>query len=255
VYIEADMKDSKEYSKKIQKLYRSLKAKYPKPEPLFFEEPADAIVCGIIAEHLDEKAAESTMKRFTDYFVDLNDLRVARSEEVLEIIGSDNGVTRAATAAISKALGGIFDKYHKMSLEAIKKTGKRPAKAELEKMEGLSRFVIDFCMLTSLQAHAIPLTGVMVDYLKSSGLAHPDADEQAIEGFLAKQISARNGYEFYALLRREAETLSRKKTTKRKTEKKTTEKKTASKKKTTKKKTTSRKKTTKKKTRKVAAKK
>jgi hypothetical protein len=46
----------------------------------------------------------------------------------------------------------------------------------------------------------------MVDYLKSNELVDPDADGEQIEGFLAKQIPARNGYEFYGLLRRESET-------------------------------------------------
>lgn len=226
------MKDSKEFSKKIHKLYRSLKRKYPKAEPIFFEEPADAIVYGIIAEHLGEKATQSTVARFADYFVDLNDLRVARVEEVLDIIGHDTRETRAATVAISKTLSRVFDKYHKVSLEALKKTGKRPARAELEKTEGISRFVLDFCMLTSLQGHAIPLNAVMIDYLKSNELVHPEASEQEIEGFLAKQISAKSGYEFYMLLRQEAESQAKKKTTKKKAAKnKTTQKKTTARKK------------------------
>lgn len=221
------MKDSKEYATKIQKLYKTLKRKHPKIEPVFFEEPADAIVCGVVAERLDERTTEAAMKRFADYFVDLNDLRVARSEEVLDIIGSDTPETRAAASTMSKILGGVFDKCHKMSLESLKKTGKRPAKAELEKMEGMTRFVIDFCMLTSLQGHAIPLSEAMVDYLKSNELAHPEADEQEIEGFLAKQISAKNGYEFYALLRREAEWQAKKKTARKTSKKKSTTEKTA----------------------------
>jgi hypothetical protein len=66
----------------------------------------------------------------------------------------------------------------------------------------------------------------MIEYLRSNQLVHPDADEQQIEGFLAKQISAKEGYEFYALLRRESEVGSSKK--KRKT-KKVTKKKTKTK--------------------------
>ncbi len=79
-------------------------------------------------------------------------------------------------------------------------------------------------MLTSLHGHAIPLTKKMIEYLRSNQLVHPDADEQQIEGFLARQISAENAYEFYALLRRCSESQrgrGRKKTT-RKTEAKTT---------------------------------
>jgi hypothetical protein len=74
-------------------------------------------------------------------------------------------------------------------------------------------------MLTSLQGHAIPLTETMVDYLRTKELVHPDADEQQIEGFLAKQISAEHAYEFYCLLRRQSE--SRRASRKRKTTRKT----------------------------------
>ncbi len=79
-------------------------------------------------------------------------------------------------------------------------------------------------MLTSLQGHAIPLTKKMIEYLRSNELVHPDADEQQIEGFLAKQISAENAYEFYALLRRQSESRKarRKKTTRKTKAKKTT---------------------------------
>ncbi len=119
----------------------------------------------------------------------------------------------------------------------MKKTGKRPARQILEKMDGTSRFVVDYCMLTSLYGHAIPLTKGMIEYLRQNELVYPDADEQQIGGFLAKQISAKKGYEFYSLLRRESEACRSKKKKKAKTssKKKIT---TKSKKKTKKKKIT-----------------
>jgi len=218
------MKNSKEYSKKIQRLYRSLSRKYPKVQKFTHDEPLDAIVYAIISAELSEKATESAIKRFADYFVDLNDLRVSQTEEIVGIWGEDTPVTRNIASTITRVLRGVFNEYHKMSLEALKKTGKRPARQILEKIDGTSRFVVDYCMLTSLQGHAIPLTKEMIEYLKSKELVYPDADEQQIGGFLAKQISAKKGYEFYSLLRRESEARkSRKKKTtksKKKTKKK-----------------------------------
>jgi hypothetical protein len=100
----------------------------------------------------------------------------------------------------------------------LKKIGKRPARQVLEKMDGISRFAVNYCMLTSLQSHAIPLTKGMIEYLRKNQLIDPEADEQQVEGFLAKQISAENAYEFYVLLRRrsEARKTKRKKKTARK---------------------------------------
>ncbi len=211
------MKNSKDYSRKIQKLYNSLNRKYPKVQNVTHDEPTDAIVYGIIYSKLDEKTTESAIKRFSDYFIDMNDLRVSRIEEIVEMLGDDTPVTREVALTITTVLRAIFNEYHNVSLEGLKKTGKRPARQALEKLEGTSRFVVDYCMLTSLQGHAIPLTEGMIAYLKSRELVYPDASEQEIGGFLAKQISAKKGYEFYALLRHASEAHSSKNKKKTKT--------------------------------------
>jgi endonuclease III len=210
------MKNSKEYSRKVQKLYRSLKRKSPKGQKPFYEEPVEALVYAIISERMNERAAQSAIRRFSDHFVDLNDLRVSRAEEIVEVLATDTPVTRDIAMALGGALRSVFDRYNTVSLKALRRTGKRPAKQALDKMNGVSTFAVDYCMLTSLQGHAIPLTNAMTDYLRSNELVHPDADEQEIEGFLARQISANNAYEFYALLRRASESYRprrRKKTT------------------------------------------
>ena len=215
------MKDSKEYSKKIQRLYRSLSRKYPKPQKVSHDEPADALVYAIISAELSERATQTAIKKFADYFIDLNDLRVSRTEEIVEMLGGHMPVTSDIASTITRVLRAIFDEYHRVSLESLKRIGKRPAKQALEKMDVTSRFVFEYCMLTSLQGHAIPLTKKMIEYLRSNELVHPNADEQQIEGFLAKQISAKNAYEFYALLRRESEARRGRKKKKTKTTRQT----------------------------------
>ena len=199
------MKDSKEYSKKVQKLYRWLKRKYRKPQKPAYDEPVEAVVYAIVSENMSEPAAQSAIKKLGDNFVDLNDLRVSSVEEIIEVLGAEKPATRDAASVLIGALGAVFKQYNMVSLEALKKIGKRPAKRALEKMHGTSRFVVDYCMLTSLQGHTIPLTAKMIEYLRSNELVHVGADEQEIRGFLARQILAENAYEFYALLRRQSE--------------------------------------------------
>jgi len=236
------MKNSKEYAKKVLKLYRSLKKKQPNVEKSVYEEPVDALVYAIISEHMDAKKAKAAIKRFDDYFVDLNDLRVSRSDDIVEMIDKDTPAMHELAGTLTKALRYVFNEHHKVSLEALKKIGKRPAKTALEKIDGVGRFVVDYCMLTALDGHAIPLTAAMVDYLRDSELVYPDADDQEIEGFLTKQISAKNGYEFYELLRSESESHAKKKRKKKTTTKKL-KKETKTKKKTKKKTKTKKRKT------------
>ncbi len=220
------MKNSKEYSKKIQSLYRSLKHQYPKAQEISYETVMDAIVFAVISEKMSDKATESAIKKFPEYFIDLNDLRVSRTEEIIEVLGENTPQTREIASRISKILQAIYNDYHRVNLEALKKLGKRPARQILEKIDGISRFVIDYCMLTSLHGHAVPLTENIVNYLKINDLVDGDADEQQISGFLTKQIPAKNGYEFYALLRHESETAKSRKKTKTRIKTKTEKKKT-----------------------------
>lgn len=209
------MKDSRECSQRVRKLYRALKREYPKPRKIVYDEPLDALVYAVISENISDKAAQSAIKRFNDNFVDLNDLRVSLEEEIIEVLGTDTPVTRNVVSLLTSALNVVFHKCNIVSLKDLKKIGKRPAKHALEQIDGISPFVVNYCMLTSLQGHAIPLTEKMTEYLRSNEMIHSDAQQQQIEGFLVRQISAENAYEFYSLLRCRSE--SQKTGTSRKT--------------------------------------
>ncbi len=212
------MKNSKDYSQKLQKMFRAWEKAYPKVQNVSYDEPVDALVYAIIYEKLTEAESRAALKKFADYFVDWNDLRVSRPEEIIEMLGHDSPQTREIAASLNDALMAVFDKYNLISLESLKKLGKKPAKQILERLKGTSKFIVDFCMLTAFKAHAIPLTQRMIDFLKEQELVDHEADVDQIEGFLARQIPAKKAYEFYELLRAESES--------RKKQKKTTEKKT-----------------------------
>ena len=239
------MKNGKEYGKKIVKLFGSLKKKGPKVKKVTYDDPVDSLVYGIISEEISLSAAKAVMKRVREYFVDLNDMRVSRSEEILEVLGQDSEQTHQTASRLLDVLGRIFDKYNTMSLLELKDMGKRQAKKELEELEIGSRFVISYCFMTSLSGHAIPIGPDMLSYLKSNDLVNPGAGGDEVEGFLEGQITAANGYTFYYLLRKKSEKpASKKKTAVKKTEKKTKKAVTKTVKKATKK---TKKKTTKKK--------
>jgi endonuclease III len=216
------MKNSSEYSKKLRRLYNSLKRKYSKVQPVTHDDPVEALVYSIISENVTARAAQTAMKRLAENFVDFNDLRVSRSEEIIEALGEDTPEAKQIASLLTRALAAVFHRYNTLSLEALKKIGKRPAKQALGQMNGTSRFVVNYCVLTALHGHAIPLTSKMLEYLRDNELVHPDANVEEIEGFLTRQIPARNGYEFYWLLRAQSELRkSHKKTTRKKKTKKT----------------------------------
>ena len=54
-----DMKNSKDYSKKVQALYRTLSRKHPKVRKVSDEHVTDAVVYAIVSSELNEKSAAS----------------------------------------------------------------------------------------------------------------------------------------------------------------------------------------------------
>ena len=163
------------------------------------------MIYGIVGEHASEVATQRALKGFRGAFVDWNDLRVSRVEEIVELLPEDNAASRASASALTTALRSVFDEYHSLTLQPLKKLGKRPAKQVVESLDGVGHFVVSYCSLTALQGHAIPLTETMAAYLRENEIVDPEADVQAIEGFLTRQVAAKNAYEFYSLLRRESE--------------------------------------------------
>jgi endonuclease III len=209
------MKESRQYSKKIQKLYRALRRRGTR-EKAEYEEPVDALVYAVVSENLTEQQTQSAIKRLTDYFVDYNDLRVATAEEIAEVLGKDCFPARIIAQSLVGSLRAVFEKYNMLSLQGLKKLGKRPAKMLLERLTAATSFVVDYCMLTALDGHAIPLTPAMIEYLKANQLVDNASTYEEIEGFLARQTPTKNAYEFYALLRHECETPKKRKTKKSK---------------------------------------
>lgn len=203
------MKDSKTYSERVHRFYRSVKPGHARVEKPEHGDIVAAMVYGIISEKLTEHKARAVVRRFESHFVDYNDLRVSRPDEIIAIIGEDSAAAQQTASSLLEALRAIFEKYNTLSLEVLRKMGKRPARSLLAQLQGMSQFAIDYCMLTALGSHAIPLTETMIKYLRDNELVHPQADEQDIEGFLVRQISADKVYEFYALLRWASESSER----------------------------------------------
>jgi hypothetical protein len=212
------MKDSKKYAEQIQKFYRSLKRKGHKVKEAVYEDIIESLIYAAVLEYMSESATKAAFKKFGSHFVDFNDMRVSRSEEIVEMLGQDTEQARKVGANVIRILASIFRKYNNVNLDSLRKAGKRQSRGIIEKFDGVSRFCVDYCMLTALQGHAIPLTEAMIKYLRDNELVYPEAQFDDIEGFLTRQISATNAYEFYSLLRRETEkgtTAHAKKTTTR----------------------------------------
>ena len=230
------MKDSKVYAEKFKKWFASTKRKADTVSSIQDGNPIELLIRGMISEILTERQTDAVMKKMNEYFVDFNDLRVSRQDEMIEVLGQDNEKIRQMSKGLGAVLNAIYNIYEDFNLEPLKKMGKRPSRQWLEDLDGISPFAVNYCMLIGFQSHAIPLNDRMIQWLKKQELVHAEANPVEIEGFILKQISAKETLAFYALLRSECEgrsksgrstsatsqgTSTRKKKTVRKTKKRT----------------------------------
>ncbi|MDO8301908.1 MAG: hypothetical protein Q7T18_01575 [Sedimentisphaerales bacterium] len=199
------MKDGKKYADKLLKTFRSLKRAHGKVAKPKYDFSTDALIYAIVSENMTDSAACTAIKKLARHFVDWNDLRVSRDEEIVDVLGKDTAENQHVAETLTQSLNTIFNKYDVVNLDALQEGGKRQAKALLEKLLPASRFVINYTVLTALDGHAVPLTPKMFDYLKNNEMVQPDAAIEEIEGFLERQISASQAYEFYAVFRQESE--------------------------------------------------
>ena len=90
------MKNSKDYSGKVKKFFRACKRQATDLTPVVYEEPLDAVIMAMISEHSGDSNARKIYKRMQSHFVDLNDLRVSRNEEILEVMDDHSDTALAA---------------------------------------------------------------------------------------------------------------------------------------------------------------
>ena len=199
------MKDSKKYATKIKKLFKELKKKYSPGKDPDYKDPIESVVYAVVSEYSSLSSAKSAVKKIKTHFVDYNDLRVSRPEEIVDVLDTDNDSGIKIAEGLTVVLNAVFNRYDIASLVSCYEVGKRQARKELAELKCFSDFVLGYCFLTALKGHSIPLTEPMVAYLHDNGLVYPSAKASVIEGFLERQISTTDGYAFYMVLRQESE--------------------------------------------------
>jgi hypothetical protein len=199
------MKDNNQYQQKLKKLFAILKKGDEKLKKPVFDDPIETIVFAVLCEKSTESSAKTALKKIQSHFVDLNDLRVARIEEITEIIGQDIEESEKCAIKLTSLLNAIFQKYDCLTPEDPAGAGKKGLKEILEKFNGITNFICSYIMLTVSNAHSVPLTEKMIQYLKTYNVVDPQLANEQIAAFVEKQISAASDYTFYVLVRHDSE--------------------------------------------------
>lgn len=194
------MKDSKKYSDNLKKFWKKEK---PKPATLLgleYDNPIEAMVYAVLRERLAFAEAKKVHKKLSKHFVDWNDLRVSRHEEIIDVAGIDDKLAMEIAREMTEVLYSVFNVRDSLELDDIAEEGKRKAQEHLEKLQGITDFVVDYIMLYSFDGHCIPVNERMYEYLKDNNLIYGKEPIAKVSGFLKRQISAAEGKVFFETL-------------------------------------------------------
>ena len=96
------MKNSGQYAKKIKSFLNKRKKAGANAKRISYEDPVDAVVDAVVSEHLTLKKAKTVLRKMKRHFVDWNDLRVSRHEEITDVLGNDSAAVKKIAVGIPK---------------------------------------------------------------------------------------------------------------------------------------------------------
>ena len=220
------MKNSAKYAVRLKALCKKLKREAPpsvmsKAKPL---DPVSELLLSCLSAVTTENKARIALRKLNSNFVDYNELRVCRVEEIVEVLGKGFPQAREVARQMIGLLKQIFDQLDRLSLDNIKEDGKREAKMFLENLQDATPYIVSRMMLRVAGAHAFPVHQKMYEMLRSEEVVNLASDIDDVHGFLERQISASEVHSIYALLRRHSDNFKPPRASAKKKEKNDSEK-------------------------------
>jgi hypothetical protein len=157
------------------------------------------IVYASCLEDAGYDVADEAFHRLQEFFVDWNEVRVTTVSELIEYLHKlpDPG---AAAVRVKKNLQSIFETRYSFDIEDLVKMNQGKAIAELEKLSGMSPFVLNYIIQNALGGHAIPVSKSIIEVLVAvEVITDAEAAKGQVPG-LERTIPKSKGGEFASCL-------------------------------------------------------
>ncbi len=157
------------------------------------------LLYGCCLENTSYEAADEAFHRLQESFFDWNEVRVTTVSELRETLHNLPDPT-AAAMRIKRCLQSLFETRYSFDLEDMIKMNQGKAIQELEKLAGMSRFVLAYVTQHALGGHSIPISdSIMQILLMTEIVSESEAAKGQIPG-LERTISKTKGVEFASCL-------------------------------------------------------
>ncbi len=184
---------------RIQLLHKVVKKHYkPVPTPEG-RSVLEHIVYASCLEDARYEAADEAFHRLQESYFDWNEIRVTTVTELSEVLHNLPDPS-AAAVRLKKNLQSIFETRYSFDIEDMVKMNQGKAIQELEKLGGITKFVLGYTTQNALGGHAIPISQSIMEILIATEIV---SENEAAKGHvpgLERTIAKSKGLEFAACL-------------------------------------------------------
>jgi len=132
--------------------------------------------------------------------VDLNELRVAMPQEIVDCVGMRDRASLERADRLRAALNSIYRREHRVSLERLAGASKREVREYLDALDGVPAFVAARVTLLGFHGHAVPIDRRRFDLLVREGVLEPTLTLDEAERWLERQIRASDAEQIVLVL-------------------------------------------------------
>ena len=173
------------------------------------KQPTDAeaieqIVLAILARNESWDKARSVLQRLKGYYVDFNELRVARSGDLVVHMGSTFAESSGKAKRILTVLKGIFGRENSFDLGFFKSKSKQELEEYFKDIPGADNYLLSSVILQCCGRQAFPLDEEMLEACKELELARGQVSLESMQAYLERQLRSADSYGFCQLLKKYA---------------------------------------------------
>ena len=195
------MKEGTRYAARLKKRYTRFRQTVPTPTIPEPDDPLRRLIVAILGVSCGDAKAERAVDRLLTRMVDWNEVRISSTYEIIRAMSDaiPNGTKQARR--LIDALQCVFQYENRLSLDRLRRMGRREAREYLERLGGVDEYAVASVLLWSLGGHAIPVDDRLLQALRDADLVHPSASRSEVQAFLERHVSAADAREFCLVMR------------------------------------------------------
>lgn len=191
--------DTKKQEKAFNAVLKKAKSAYSGDEVDELE-PIAELVISFLTWNATSRQADTAFGKIMAQVVDLNELRVSHTNEVIELIGVRYPDAQHRVIRLLQSMMEIFEREHDYKMGSLGARSKREQREYLDTLPGIPSYVAARVALLSFGAHAMPVDERLLTLLIKAGVFESETTPEDAESWLTRHVKASDALDTFLAL-------------------------------------------------------